>query len=334
MKYRILTWILMLSMLGISCRKGAVNQIVLPSITGAMYDVVIIMSTPNWESEPGEALRTELEKPIASLPRDEQMFDLIWMPHEGFSQAVKKQRNILITKIGPDYKPKITFQRDIWAKKQLTIQIMAPNSEEFVKLFEENAPAIEQQIHQAELERLKESYKKSQEASINAHLKEKHFIDLIVPKGYTINAEGKDFVWLDNRHRDVIEGVLIYYYPYTDTNTFTNKYLLDKRNQYMKLHIPGEAEGSYAQTEMRFPVTTSEFMLNGKRFTYEMRGLWHIVEGNAMGGPFISITQVDEARQRIVTLDAFLFAPTDDKRNLLKRLEAIIYTLEFTEPAE
>ncbi len=333
MKYNLLYLVLLFSLLSISCRKGE-NQIVLPSVTGGMNDVLVIMSTSNWESAPGEALRIELEKPIASLPNDEQTFNLIWLPHESFSRAVRKQRNILITKIGPDYQPKITYQRNLWAKMQLTIQIMAPSRESFVKLVEENAINIERQIQNAELERVMDSYKKSQESSIRAHLKEKHFVDLIVPKGYTINSEGDNFIWLDNRHRDVIEGVLVYYYPYTDTNTFTNKYLIDKRNKILQLHIPGETKGSYAQTEMRFPVTTSEYMLNGKRFTYEMRGLWHVVNGNAMGGSFISITQIDEARQRVVTVDAFLFAPSADKRNLLKRLEAVIYTLEFVEPAE
>ncbi len=171
--------------------------------------------------------------------------------------------------------------------------------------------------------------KKSQENDIHKKLLSNHQIDLVVPKGYTINFEEDNFIWLDNRHRNIIEGILIYYYPYTDSNTFTKDYLVEKRNSILKKYVPGEKEGSYSATEMRFPIESNEYKLNGEKYTFELRGLWNVVGGFAMGGPFISITQYDEDRNRIVTVDGFLFAPDEDKRNLVKRLEAILYSLKF-----
>ena len=50
-----------------------------------------------------------------------------------------------------------------------------------------------------------------------------------------------------------------------------------------------------------------------------------------MGGPFVNITQLDEKRNRIVTVEGFVYAPGNDKRDLLQQVEAIIYTLDFTD---
>jgi hypothetical protein len=48
-----------------------------------------------------------------------------------------------------------------------------------------------------------------------------------------------------------------------------------------------------------------------------------------MGGPFISFSILDEKRKRIVTVDGFLYAPTDDKRDLLRQIEAILLSTKI-----
>jgi hypothetical protein len=314
-----------------SCKEQKGSNTLLPHVSGAMNDVVIIMSPKNWESAPGDSVRNAFQQPVPALPQDEKIFDIIWMPHEGLTQVIKKQRNIVVTTIGPDYQPKINYRKSLWAQSQLVVQIMAPNSEAFTQLFTEHKNEIVARIQDAELERLTKGYKKSPETSIIKELRKNHQVQLAIPKGYTKNLEADNFVWFDNRHRNVIEGILVYYYPYTDENTFSTEFLVNKRNEVLKKYVPGETRGSYATTEMRFPVEAQEYKLNGNLYTYEIRGLWHVLEGMAMGGPFISITQYDEVRRRIVTVDGFIFAPGEDKRNLIKRLEAILFSLEFPE---
>ena len=84
-------------------------------------------------------------------------------------------------------------------------------------------------------------------------------------------------------------------------------------------------------TEPLFPPLFREYELSNGRYTAELRGLWRIQDGLAMGGPFVSITQLDQARNRIVTIEGFVFAPGEKKRDLLQQLEAIIFTLDFTD---
>jgi hypothetical protein len=153
---------------------------------------------------------------------------------------------------------------------------------------------------------------------------------LYVPKGYKTDVDTKDFMWLAHEYRDIIQGVLIYTYDYTDENTFTRDYLVEKRNAVLKRNVPGEIEGSYMTTELLFPPIMNEFNLNEK-YTIEIQGLWKMQDGYAMGGPFISLIQLDEKRNKIITVEGFVFAPAHKKRELIRQVEAILYSMEILE---
>ncbi len=60
----------------------------------------------------------------------------------------------------------------------------------------------------------------------------------------------------------------------------------------------------------------------------ELRGLWEL-ENGFMGGPFISHSVYDARRNRIVTVDAYIYYPNQKKRVKLKQLEAIVYSMEL-----
>ena len=64
------------------------------------------------------------------------------------------------------------------------------------------------------------------------------------------------------------------------------------------------------------------------RYWAEMRGFWD-VENNFMGGPFISYSSVDIANRRVVTIDCYVFSPKNPKRNLMRQLENLVYTVKF-----
>ena len=66
-------------------------------------------------------------------------------------------------------------------------------------------------------------------------------------------------------------------------------------------------------------------------YTMEARGLWRM-KGDFMGGPFVSHTRLDKANQRIITAEIFVYSPDKLKRNLVRMLEASLYTLKL--PAE
>ena len=94
----------------------------------------------------------------------------------------------------------------------------------------------------------------------------------------------------------------------------------------MKANIPGALRGMYMTTD-RSTVTTRPIAVQGC-FAYEARGLWR-VEGDCMGGPFVSHARVDTLHGRVVVAEAFVYSPGTPKRDLVRQLEASLYTLRL-----
>ena len=78
--------------------------------------------------------------------------------------------------------------------------------------------------------------------------------------------------------------------------------------------------------EKKIPVSCRSFSRQGIDYI-EMRGLWTL-EGGFMGGPFISYAFIDEETSRAVVVTGFVYAPRDEKRELLRQVEALMYTVK------
>ena len=110
-------------------------------------------------------------------------------------------------------------------------------------------------------------------------------------------------------------------------SAFTAKYLITIRDSILKSNVPGPTTGSYMSTEKRFEQVHNYFEHNGN-YASEMRGLWRL-ENDFMGGPYISLAELDASNQRIIVAFGYVYAPSKDKRNLLRQVEAMIYTLKL-----
>ena len=82
-------------------------------------------------------------------------------------------------------------------------------------------------------------------------------------------------------------------------------------------------------SEEYMPIISNKIDFNGK-FAVETRGLWEL-ENDFMGGPFVNYTLVDEKRNKVITLDGYVYAPNAPKRDLMIQMEALIYSLKFVE---
>ena len=51
------------------------------------------------------------------------------------------------------------------------------------------------------------------------------------------------------------------------------------------------------------------------------------MKGDFMGGPFVSHMRLDPVNQRIIVVEAFIYSPDKLKRNLMRQMEASLYTL-------
>ena len=58
------------------------------------------------------------------------------------------------------------------------------------------------------------------------------------------------------------------------------------------------------------------------------RGLWYM-ENDMMGGPFVSHAVVDEMNNRVIVVEAFVYAAGQKKGKFIRKLEASLYTLKL-----
>jgi hypothetical protein len=138
----------------------------------------------------------------------------------------------------------------------------------------------------------------------------------------------EDFFWAGTNKATGDMNFVIYSYPYRDRNTFTKAYFVNKRDSVLKLHMPGAWQDSYMMTADTLLLETRAISVHDREYTFEARGLWR-VKGDFMGGPFVSHSRVDITNNRVVTAEIFVYSPDGLKGNLVRRMEASLYTLKL-----
>lgn len=301
-------------------------------ITGKAGEVVVVIPKETWDSHAGETIRQTLAQPQISLPQPEPVFDLISVPPAAFKDIFKTSRNIVNVRISPSIdSAKVEFKKDIWAWPQAVVNISAKSAEDFNQVFNTNSGRIVAYLLKAERDRLMGNYAKYSEKSVEPALKKLN-VELTVPVGFKVAKQGPDFMWMRYDTPEIMQGIAVYAFPYTSDSTFTEAYLLAKRDSVLEKYIEGPSQGSYMVTEHRLPATTNVFSYKNN-YAAEIRGLWR-VENDFMGGPFVSLAVLDASNNRVVVADGFVYAPRFDKRNYLRQVEAMLYSLKLPDQAK
>ncbi len=324
-----LFFMLSIVLLGFSTCTDDNTKMISPESTGTQGRVMIVMAKDKWNAEPGNAVREVFEEEMLGMPQPEASFVYNFMPLDAFSALVKRERNLFLVSIGDHIeKSNISVKYNKWSNPQIVITVQARNIDEFIELLGRNAEVIRNRFIAAERDRLVSTYKNLTDPKIRTQLSEKYKLKLAVPAGYKLDVSDTGFVWLSQETPTSTQGILIWEYSYSDTAAFNLNNLVYIRDSITMHNVPGPKEGSFMTTEkIMQPIHYKESMLNN-RYTVEMRGLWK-TEGAFLGGPFVSYTTVDTIRNRVVTVDGFVYGGKKTKRNLIRQVEAILTTLEF-----
>ncbi len=315
----------------VSC--GSDNTTMRKNITGNAGELVVVISNDSWDAEPGKVIRETLAQPQAMLPQEEPLFDLIDVPHNAFKPIFKSTRNILQTSISPNVDEEgVTFTDDVWAHPQATVQISAKTPERFVEIFNENKDKILSYFLAAEKERNTMNYNRVYEKAVYNTLSQDFGITMKVPPGFRIVKKAKDFIWIQFDTPDIFQGIVIYTFPFVSDSAFTVNYQLPIRDSLLRAHVEGPTEGSYMTTEKRIDQVFNVMKHHGN-YAAEMRGLWRL-ENDFMGGPYVALSELDLSNQRVVNAFGFVYAPSKNKRNLLRQVEAMIYSLKLNNQAD
>ncbi|MCF8371015.1 MAG: DUF4837 family protein [Bacteroidales bacterium] len=310
------------------------NTGLMPNVTGKAGEVVIVIDKQLWEGPVGDAFIKQLAGEVPALPQGEPMFDLIDIPRAAFTDIFQTHRNLILTSISKNVKePIVKVRKDVYAKPQIAIQIEVNSKEQLLAVIEERGAGILDKLVEKERERIITNYRNFEEPGISAKLRKLHNLSMIFPRGYSYDLDTTNFAWIAHETPEISQGILVYYYDYKDTSSFNKENLISKRDEILQKYVLGPVDNTYMTTEKDLPISYREFILN-ERYTTEISGLWKLDGPAFMGGPFVSLSTVDTLRNRVVTVEGFVFAPKQDKRNYLRQVEAILYSLRIVGPEE
>lgn len=306
-------------------------------------------------------------KPIASLydlveavmaadmpcmPQVEPYFRVTKVATAQFDDMFKPTRNILFVDINPQKytQLKAKVSNNYWSTPQAICRIQTPSEEEFVAYWLEHGEEIREWFVGQEIQRQTTFYRASTNKDARATLQKQGY-DILIPEDYivvmdTVLAGATTYslrqpiileneirvLWCCNNKGSMRRDIVVYSYPYTDANTFTLDYLNKKRDAVLSRLVKGSVEGAHMGTEYKImPPQLRCVMVQDSAQAYEVRGLWKILKGEAMGGPYVSHTRLDQVNARVVTAETFLYAAGQKKRTALRQAEAILYTLTLPE---
>lgn len=301
-----------------------------PNVSGGAFEVLLVIDEDVYRTSGGEAIFNVLNDAVPHLPQAEPMFKMSRLQHSMFDNLLKTTRNIVFVNVDSTKytTPKIHLTRNRWAKTQAIADVVAPNTEELKSLLERDGHRIQEYFVKAERERMMNYYKSNRNKEASLKTNRMFGCNIAVPTSLNKYVEGDNFLWMTNGNiAGVRQDIIIYSVPYRSKNQLTHEAIIARRDSILKANVPGGVEGSYMGTELRYEQPTSEFIRLHDTWAAETRGLWKMYNGESMGGPFVSLTRIDELNQRIITIEGFVFAPGKDKRNPLRQMDAMVYSL-------
>lgn len=304
----------------------------IPSATGTIYELLVVMDNSAWKGAAGDSVRKYLAADMPCMPQMEPFFTLSQVAPALFDNLFKPTRNILIADINPEKytKTKIVYAENRFARPQALCRIQCPSEKAFSICMGEYGYNIQRYFVKQELLRQAAFYRSFVNTEAREAVHKTLGCDIFIPSDYQLVADSTNFIWAVNDKGSMRRDILIWSYPYTDAHTFTRDYLLHKRDSIMQHHVTGTFEGSYVGTEYKhIPPMFTAISVQDNAYCAEVRGLWKMYGGASMGGPFVQHTRLDEIGQQVITAEVFVFAPGQKKRNALRQAEAILYTLRL-----
>ncbi|MDR0814607.1 MAG: DUF4837 family protein [Bacteroidales bacterium] len=308
----------------------------LPNATGRQGEIIVVIDRALWTGACGDSIRQYLACPVDGLSAYEPLFTLL--QQQELRGTTQNARNLLIVNIDPaSQKSSLGHQNDAYAKGQLAFNITAPNADSVIACVNRCKDLLAERFLTKDRNEYIDYYEKVANTTFSQKAQEKFQVSITIPREYSLAVEKNDFLWFTREEKDMIMGVLIWKEPYTSTEQLTEGQLLTKMDAMCKKYITGKMPNSYMATVRNIPAYEDALEIdlspavkrftNHEVYTVQLNGLWQM-ENEPMGGPYVSLSIIDAQRNQIVTGMGFVFFPRKDKRNYVRMLEAILYTMK------
>lgn len=305
------------------------------SAQGRPYELIVVCPQMEWNGELGDSLRAVFTAPVPYLNQAEPLFDVLRVTERGFKDMIADHRNILKIVVDPEVQQaEAAVEYNVTSEPQIVVTLQGPDDKALVEYLSQKRNDLLHVLEQAERDRDVQAYSTFNNPGIEAAIRKLFGVEIKVPKGYVLAKQTDDFLWARYEYPTASQGFFVYSYPYEGPESLSLDALIKARNKFAAL-IPGPSDGSYMITSDAFEPDYRLFRLEG-RLWCELRGFWD-VEGDFMGGPFVSYTTVDTETNRVFTLDGYVYAPDLNKprkRNYIRGIEHLLYTIHFPEQSK
>lgn len=313
------------TMLILSCNSESNNQRIVPSSSGNINSLSVVVDNLLWEDTVGEAIREVLGAPVYGLPQEEPLFSLRQMPPQVFTGFATKNRTVLKIEKG---KPADTkFLNNTYARPQAVVLITGNTNTEIIDELRKNSERIISMFKKTEIN------EKQRRINLSLHknnnIEKSLGLTIDFPSAYRIATEDEKFFWLRKDIKTGTMNLLLYELPSDvfKSEEDTISQIIKIRDSIGKQYVPGPIEGSYMITEEIYTPFMNETIIDNKA-TLETKSTWE-VKNAFMAGPFINYVIEDKQNNRFVVAEGFVFAPSADKRDHVFELESIIRSLRI-----
>ncbi len=300
------------------------------SVGGTSEILFVTQNDEQWNGQMGQAVRDFFEQEQYGLPQPEMTFRVAHINVTALNDMFKKHRNLIIGEIVPDLtNPIIESQNDWQSAPQYAIKIKAKDAESWVKVFDTQKDELKNIFDNNERARFMDFFRPMVNVKVIESLKATYGITMTVPEGYYVAKNENYFTWLRKEESDKSLGLIIYQLPYKSTNDLSEERIIKKTDSITKKYIPGPTEGSYMTLDKEFVKPVFKVIPDFPAgYAVEMRGLW-ITENEFMAGPYVSYTIVNPEANKLICVEGYVYYPNKSKRDLLRQLETIIWSLKF-----
>ena len=300
------------------------------SIGNTSEILVVVESEKQWDNGIGKVIRETLGKEQYGLPQSEPVFKLSHVQKKSFSDLFKKHHNLFIVEIDPNVKEsKIETSKNLWSEPQRIFKVTAASSKDFVEIVSKNEQKFISDFNQSDRERIMNVFRPVQNAEAVTKIRKTTGVKMVVPKDFYLAKNLDNFVWIRKEAVDLSQSIIIITADYSDTAQFSKESIMARTNRALKKNVPGAVFESYMTTDDEFvpPLKTiiEDFPAG---FAVEITGMWK-VENDFMGGPFKSYTLYNEKTGKIITFFGYVYKPNQNKRDILKQVETLIYSVEI-----
>lgn len=325
----VVTALMAAAMMCAACSDGEERRT--PASKGLPSELLLVVDKELWATDLADTLRMITQGDVPGLMQHEDYFRTVRVFTEDYRRNLTTMHSKLYVRLNPSLQAaRIGVARDVSARPQIEVTVEGPDAASLRALLSRATWYLRDMIGDFQLGMRRDAMGRKYSRKVADDLREVLGMDMKAPANIVATKKGRDFLWGGSNLNEKDLNVVVYTYPWTGGDALTVDGFVSKRDSVMRQNIPGSNPGQWMETvrEGGVPVLSARIRTVGGRRVQEVRGLWQMRDA-ALGGPFVSVSTVDTASARVVTAEGFVYSPGTDKRDLVRQLEAAVYSLQF-----